>query len=259
MFTAGVFALWATAGVSLTGAWADQADAPPAKDWPQVKYDSRRSGDAADQTVGRPLGLVGAVPLTDAVFTAPVVSGGRVCVVDAAGVVFCVDAATLRVLWRFETRGGPPNCNNVSSPAVAGAFLHLGTTAGSYYVLDAASGKVVREIDCGEPILASPVVANGRVYFITLGSQVHALEPDGTLCWKWDYVKEQFTERYEVEPGYRIFESYIIGLPPIFIGVRGNAVFFPYTKPCHGTFLLRIESPEEVEHLRKLKPKKKKK
>jgi len=73
-----------------------------------------------------------------------------------------------------------------------------------------------------------------------------------------DYVKEHFTEHYEVEPGYRIFESYIIGLPPIFIGVEGNAVFFPYTKPCHGTFLLRIESPEEVERLRKMKKKPKK-
>ncbi len=73
-----------------------------------------------------------------------------------------------------------------------------------------------------------------------------------------DYVKEHFTERYEVEPGYRIFESYIIGLPPIFIGVEGNAVFFPYTKPCHGTFLLRIESQEEIGRLRGMKPKHKK-
>ena len=66
-----------------------------------------------------------------------------------------------------------------------------------------------------------------------------------------DYVKEHFPERYEVEPGYRIFESYIIGLPPIFIGVEGDTVYFPYTKPCHGTFLLRIECAEEVVRLRR--------
>ena len=71
-----------------------------------------------------------------------------------------------------------------------------------------------------------------------------------------EYVKEHFAERYEVEPGYRIFESYIIGLPPILIGIEGDAVFFPYTKPCHGTFLLRIEGPEEIERLRKRKQKK---
>ncbi|HVN66468.1 MAG TPA: DUF1894 domain-containing protein [Methanomicrobiales archaeon] len=71
-----------------------------------------------------------------------------------------------------------------------------------------------------------------------------------------EYVKEHFAERYEVEPGFRIFESYIIGLPPIFVGVEGDMVVFPYTKPCHGTFLLRIESPEEVGRLRSMKQKK---
>jgi hypothetical protein len=73
-----------------------------------------------------------------------------------------------------------------------------------------------------------------------------------------DFVKEHFPEWYEVEPGYRIFESYIIGLPPIFVGIEGDTVIFPYTKPCHGTFLLRIESREEVERLRRMKKKEKK-
>ncbi|MDD1647435.1 MAG: DUF1894 domain-containing protein, partial [Methanomicrobiales archaeon] len=27
-------------------------------------------------------------------------------------------------------------------------------------------------------------------------------------------------------------------------------VVFPYTKPCHGTFLLRIEGPQEIARLR---------
>jgi outer membrane protein assembly factor BamB len=158
--------------------------------WLQLKSDSRHSGNVPDRSVTVPLGLVAAVPLTDAVFTAPVVSDGHVYVVDGAGVAFGIDAATLQVLWKRPTRGGGANCNNVSSPAIAGGFLHLGTMAGSYYVLDAACGRVVREIACGEPIFASPAVDDGRVYFATLGSQVHALEPNGTVCWKWDYVKE---------------------------------------------------------------------
>ena len=62
--------------------------------------------------------------------------------------------------------------------------------AGSYYVLAADSGKVVREIRCGEPIFSSPAVSGGRVYFATLGSRVYAVEPDGTVRWTWDYVRE---------------------------------------------------------------------
>jgi len=63
--------------------------------------------------------------------------------------------------------------------------------AGSYYVLDAASGKVIKEIVCDEPVFSAPVVAKDRVYFATLGSRVYAIEPDGTVCWTWDFVKER--------------------------------------------------------------------
>jgi len=161
------------------------------EDWMQFKYDCRHSGNVPDRSVALPLGLVGAVPLTDAVLTAPVVSEGRVYVVDGSGVVFCLDAATLEVVWKLETRGGPANVNNVSSPAITDGYLHFGTTAGMYYVLDAAKGTVRKEIACGEPIFSAPVVSEGRVYFATLGSRVYALEPDGTLAWTWDFVKEQ--------------------------------------------------------------------
>ena len=161
-----------------------------AENWLQFKYDCRHSGNVPDRSVTPPLALVGAVPLTDAIFTAPVLADGRIYVVDGAGVAFCMDATTLDIVWRFQSRGGKTNCNNVSSPAIAGRYLHFGTMAGSYYVLDTSRGTVVKEIPCGEPIFSSPVVANDRVYFATLGSKVYALEPDGTICWVWDFVKE---------------------------------------------------------------------
>jgi outer membrane protein assembly factor BamB len=162
-----------------------------AEDWRQFKYDSQHSGNVPDRTVTTPLGLAGAVALTDAILTAPVIADGRVYVVDGSGVVFCIDASTLGVLWKFETAGSKANCNNVSSPAIAGRYLHVGMMAGDYYVLDTSGGTVVKKINCGEPILSAPVVApNGRVYFATLGSRIYALEPDGTVCWTWDFVKE---------------------------------------------------------------------
>ncbi len=148
------------------------------------------------------------MPLSDAIFTAPVVAGGRVYVVDGSGVALCLDAATLRPLWRVQTRGGAANCNNVSSPALAGGYLHFGTMAGVYYVLEAASGKVVRQIACGEPILSTPVVGRDRVYFATLGSRVYALRPDGEICWQWDFVQRAF--RFQRRP----LERRRLGGPP---------------------------------------------
>jgi outer membrane protein assembly factor BamB len=162
-----------------------------AEDWGQFKFDARRSGNVAQRSLKLPPGLVGAVGLTDAILTSPVVAEGRVFAVDAAGTAFGIDAATARVLWKRPTAGGRANCNNVSSPAVAGHYLHFGTTAGTYYVLNVADGTVVKEIACGEPIFSSPVVSEGRVYFATLGARVYALEPNGTICWTWDFVKEK--------------------------------------------------------------------
>ncbi len=172
------------------------------EDWPQFKYDSMHSGNVTERNLSTPLGLVGAVPLTDAIFTAPVVANGKVFVVDGAGVAFCLDADSLKVLWKVRTRGAKANCNNISSPAVAGNYLHFGTMAGTYYVLNVSDGSVVKEIRCGEPIFSEPVVGDDTVYFATLGSRVYALEPNGTARWVWDYVKDRlqfFSDRWSGE------------------------------------------------------------
>lgn len=161
-----------------------------AEDWLQYKFDAGHSGNATDREIQTPLGLVAAVPLSDGVYASPVIADGKVYVVDGSGVAFCFDANTLKPVWRTPTRGGADNCNNVSSPAIAGKFLHFGTMSGWYCVLDRESGKIVREIDCRDPIFSAPALSQGRVYFATLGSQVYAVEPDGEVAWTWDFVKE---------------------------------------------------------------------
>jgi outer membrane protein assembly factor BamB len=160
------------------------------EDWPQLQGNAFRSGNAAGAAVKTPLGLAGAVPLTDGIYAAPVIADGKVFVMDGSGVVLAIDAQTLKEIWRFATRGGPGNCNNVAAPAVIGKYVHVGTTAGYYYVLNRDTGAVVREIDCREPIFSSPAAGADRVYFATLGAQVYALKPDGERVWTWDFVKE---------------------------------------------------------------------
>jgi outer membrane protein assembly factor BamB len=159
--------------------------------WTQLKFDARRSGNAADRDVEESLGLLAAVPTSDAILTAPVIARGKVYVADASGKVSCIDATTFKIVWEFQSRGGAANCNNVSSPALAGNYLHFGTMAGSWIVLDAERGTLVRELRVGEPVFTSALVAKDRVYFATVGSRVHALTPEGTLRWTWDYVKEE--------------------------------------------------------------------
>ena len=161
-----------------------------AAEWPQLLGDSLRSGNAPSSVLPASMALTTAIPLTDAALCSPVVSDGRIIVVDGSGVVHAVDAESKRVLWTYETEGGGGNCNNVASPAVIDGFVHVGTMAGFYYVIDLASGGLVHKIDCGEPIFASPVVGDDRVYFATLGAQVYAVTPRGEIIWTWDFVKE---------------------------------------------------------------------
>jgi outer membrane protein assembly factor BamB len=161
-----------------------------AQDWPQLQGDALRSGNAPEASLEPSLGLLAAIPLSDGIYASPVVSQGRVYVVDGSGVIHAIDTSTWRVVWRFATRGGAGNCNNVAAPAVVGQYLHVGTMAGDYYVLNRDDGSVVRQIDCGEPVFSAPAVGTNRVYFATLGARVYAVEPNGDVAWIWDFVKQ---------------------------------------------------------------------
>lgn len=159
--------------------------------WPQLQGDAFRSGDAAGVAIADSLALAAAIPATDGLYAAPVVSPTQVFVIDGAGVVHAIDRKTHRVNWKFATAGGEANCNQVAAPALVGdKYLHVGTMSGFYYVLDQSDGGVIARIDCGEPIFSAPAVGKDRVYFATLGARVHAVDPAGTKVWEWDFVRE---------------------------------------------------------------------
>lgn len=171
--------------------------APAAESWPQLQFDARRSGNAEDRKLGdKPLSLIAAQSLGDAVFTSPAIAEGRVFVVDGSGTAHCFDAATLKPLWKRDTDPGQANrfanVNNVSSPAVVGGFLHFGTMAGNYYVLNVRDGSEAAKIEVGEPIFSSPAISDDgkTVYFASLGSRVYAVTPTGAVRWTWDFVRE---------------------------------------------------------------------
>jgi hypothetical protein len=66
-----------------------------------------------------------------------------------------------------------------------------------------------------------------------------------------EFIEKNSEEVYYVDPGYRLFKDYlIIGVPPVAIGVKGEEILFTYVKPCHGTFVMKIKSPEEIQRLR---------
>lgn len=73
-----------------------------------------------------------------------------------------------------------------------------------------------------------------------------------------EYIRSTCREYVDVEPGFRIFDKHIIGVPPISIGIEGDVIIFPYTKPCYGTFLMKVEDHDEAERIRRSAVKKSK-
>jgi len=76
---------------------------------------------------------------------------------------------------------------------------------------------------------------------------------DATFRESREYIRSHYPESIDVQPGFKVFDNHVIGLPPIAIGLDGDFVIFPYTKPCHGTFLLRVGDRDEAARLRALK------
>ncbi|MEC7679278.1 MAG: PQQ-binding-like beta-propeller repeat protein [Planctomycetota bacterium] len=161
-----------------------------ASDWPQRLGNALHSGDASGDELGTDFQILAALPLSDSVMASPVINDQYLIAVDASGVVHAFDVATLNKLWSYATDSNPGNCNNVASPVLIHGFVHVGTMSGRYVVLEQATGKLVNEMDCGEPILSSPVVSGDRVYFTTLGATTRAVTARGDVIWGWDFVKE---------------------------------------------------------------------
>jgi Uncharacterized protein conserved in archaea len=75
-----------------------------------------------------------------------------------------------------------------------------------------------------------------------------------------EYIEKNSDEVYYVSPGYKIFKDYyIIGVPPIAVGAKNNALIFTYTKPCYGSFVLSIENEDSIKEINRLQESEKEK
>lgn len=68
-------------------------------------------------------------------------------------------------------------------------------------------------------------------------------------------IKERATEVLYINPGDKVLEVRIIGIPPIPVGINNDkgTIIISYTKPCHGTAAIELPVEEkEIENIRKI-------
>ena len=66
-----------------------------------------------------------------------------------------------------------------------------------------------------------------------------------------ELIKAECSERYEVPAGFKLLDKPLIGIPPILVGIKEEKLVYGYTKPCYGTFVVRVEDSDGVLSVRK--------
>lgn len=91
-------------------------------------------------------------------FSSAAVTADRVILGGRDKRLHCIDRASGKCVWTFQTRGEVE-----SSPVVCGDAIIVGSADGRLYCVALADGKERWAYEIGAPVTASPAVADGRI------------------------------------------------------------------------------------------------
>jgi outer membrane protein assembly factor BamB len=138
----------------------------------------------------------------DAQVSSPAIVNGKVYTGGDDGYVYCLDAYTGMLNWKTFVNGNLPYTYGSfvlkSSPAVSNGKVFVGSLDGFMYALDANSGNIVWKCRTDGPILSSPAVSGGAVFFTSEEPKIAGLykvdAASGSLAWRKPIPYEyQFT------------------------------------------------------------------
>lgn len=123
--------------------------------------------DMQSNSLAWELKLDGAIP------GSALVADGKLYVGSLGSSLTAIDIASRKTAWTAPVE------NSVwSGPILAGEALYFGDLDGNFYALNVANGK--RLLDPAQPggaILASPIVAGGKLIFVSESGAVYSLDP----------------------------------------------------------------------------------
>jgi outer membrane protein assembly factor BamB len=108
---------------------------------------------------------------------------GAIYAVDGSGNMNAFSTGSGASLWNkaVVTDGGVPN----TSVVVAGGAVYVGTTNGTLYSVDAATGHPNWSYPTGNELESSPVAVDGIVYLSDTSGKLHAITTSsGKLAWQ---------------------------------------------------------------------------
>ena len=117
----------------------------------------------------------------------PVISGGKLYVIDTEAVINAFDAKTGARLWTSSVRSKDDQgkVQFGGGVSIEGDKIYATTGIGDVAALNAADGKVLWKVRPGGPLRGSPTLSNGNVYVMSQDNQLFALnEADGAVLWQ---------------------------------------------------------------------------
>ncbi|MCX7716226.1 MAG: PQQ-binding-like beta-propeller repeat protein, partial [Endomicrobia bacterium] len=93
--------------------------------------------------------------------------------------IYAIDRNSLEVKWRrdFLVKSTPEHSYGVTSaPTIANSVIYVGLNSGEFYALDLYTGETLYSFNTGVPIIGSPAVSNGWIYFATVEGKVYGIK-----------------------------------------------------------------------------------
>ncbi len=134
----------------------------------------------------------------------PCIYEGRVYVACLDRNVYCIDARTGELFWKFQAEGGFAP----ASPVAHQGTIYIGGYDFNFYALDARTGKLLWKFRTQGKICGNALVHENRVYFGSADYNLYCLDKDtGKLVWKFRTYAE-VPSHPTVHKGMVLFGSY---------------------------------------------------
>lgn len=124
----------------------------------------------------------------------PIVSGGRVYVLDSKASVRAFSAANGGKIWGTSLVPDGKDGDGAYGGGLATdeSRIYATTAFGEVLALDAASGAIAWRAKIDQPIRSAPTVSGGVIYFTSVGNDAYAMSTaDGTQIWKYQGTGQQ--------------------------------------------------------------------
>ena len=122
----------------------------------------------------------------------PIVTGDRVFTMDSRSIITAFEAQSGREVWQVDLKPEDEDDGYFGGGiAHEAGRIYVATGFAQVFALDASDGSVIWQQAVRGPVHASPTVADGRVYAITVGNQLSVLAADdGRSLWTHNGIQE---------------------------------------------------------------------